>query len=69
MDKVKKVDSHVKGNFTFAVTCSKLSIVSEERDFRGLVTGPVKMLVQESTMVKRENGMFRNYWEKNRERS
>lgn len=69
MDKVKNDDSYVKGNFTFAVRCSKLSIISEKRDFRGLVAGLVKMLVQESTMVKRENGMFRDYWEKNREQS
>lgn len=54
MKKVKKDDSHVKHNFTFRVRCSKLSVVSEERDFRGLVTGLVKTLVQESTTVNRK---------------
>lgn len=45
VDKVKMDDIHVKGNFTFSVRCYKLSIISEERDFRGLVTRLVKILV------------------------
>lgn len=59
----KEDESHVKGNFTFSMRCSKPSIISEERDFRGQVAGLVKTLAQESMTVKRENGMFRNYWE------
>lgn len=69
MDKVKKDHSHVKGNFTFALRSSKLSIISVERDLSGLIAGLMKMLVQESTVVRRENEVFRNYWGNNREES
>lgn len=64
MDKVKKNGSHVKDNFIFAVRCSKLCSIFKEWDFRDLVSGLVKMLIWESAMVKRENGMFRKYWAK-----
>lgn len=65
MEKGKKDESHVKRNFTFRVRYSKLSVVSEERDFRGLVTGLVETLVQESTTVNRKkNGMFMSYCNK-----
>lgn len=54
MEKVKKDDICVECNFTFGVRCSKLLTVPEERDFRGMVSGFVKMLVQESTAVNRK---------------
>lgn len=67
MEKVKKDDSHVKHNFTFGVRCSKLSIICEERDFRGLVTGLMKMLVQESTTANRKKWDVYELLQKNKE--
>lgn len=69
MEKVKKSDSQVKGNFTFEVRCSKLSIISDKRDFRGLVTGLVKMLVQESTTVNRKKWDVYDLLRKNKEQN
>lgn len=63
----KKYYSHVKSNFIFGVRCSKLSIVSEERDFKGLVKGLMKMLVQESTTVNRKKWDVYELLQKNKE--